>query len=405
MSDGNHFERVVILGAGASSSSGYPIQNELRVRISSDYLKEEYGKFAGSAAPFERLSASIEDLSEALRLCRQGGFATVDEFSKLATRQFESHVINVKRAIRLLFALHNPEDQFEKSDYYPFVQRCFLDENLAELRPNLTVLSFNYDNHLDYVLHRAWKVRQVMAGKPTNFDAHNNKLTSGFWDVSDQNGIEATGFNYYKLHGSISFPRDTYFGFETLFRHEAAQRLLTIADGTHPTLSPPIIFPWECFTESGDFIQESEFVLVRHPNLMPSPEVGKSVFKLLKTLWENARLKVANAERISFVGVSMHAYLEHGLRFLLRDCKKSVQIVIANPNTTFYQNNPVHPLSVSGKTISMLRKVAPHLTPTKSVSDDDGTVDLVDPIPNGGEPEWGVTLRPDFLKFIEADMD
>ena len=65
----------------------------------------------------------------------------------------------MKRLTRLGLSLHNPEEKFHESDYYPFIQRLFDEQTLYSLKPNTTVISFNYDCYLEYLLLKAQAIR------------------------------------------------------------------------------------------------------------------------------------------------------------------------------------------------------------------------------------------------------
>src|SRR5258705_1072078 len=124
---------VIFLGAGASYTSGYPIGQELRLRMTSkDYFQAELDKLYPTnnsilnqslyqsklkcLEHFDRFAKSVE-------LFRHGGFATVDEFSKLASESYPEHVQAMKKLMCFVLSMYNPEKDFYKSDYYPFIQR------------------------------------------------------------------------------------------------------------------------------------------------------------------------------------------------------------------------------------------------------------------------------------------
>ena len=131
---GNSFPKrlnhVIFLGAGASDTSGYPIGQELRLRMASqEHFQAELYKIIpeNSLTPLEANKARSKcfsrfaDFNESVELFRHGGFATIDEFSKLASVGHQKHVQNMKKLMRVVLSLHNPEKQFHESDYYPWV--------------------------------------------------------------------------------------------------------------------------------------------------------------------------------------------------------------------------------------------------------------------------------------------
>jgi hypothetical protein len=87
-------KHVIILGAGASASSGYPVGNDLRLSMSSTKaLEDRIRKALENAGDVDRLGIVkqfhqwIKPLEKALKLFREGNFATVDEFCRLAGRK------------------------------------------------------------------------------------------------------------------------------------------------------------------------------------------------------------------------------------------------------------------------------------------------------------------------------
>src|SRR5579859_1237495 len=180
---------VIFLGAGASFNSGYPIGEKLRLRLSSlehfkQHLEDNGVQTTGAQGDCicgSRCLQHFGEFAESIELFRYGGFATVDEFSKLASANYPDRVQDMKRLMRLTFCFHNPEHKFQESDYYPFLQRLFKDD-LCSLREDLTVLSYNYDCYLDFLLLRAYQLRRGFSGNPTANDDLKNTLTSGFFD-------------------------------------------------------------------------------------------------------------------------------------------------------------------------------------------------------------------------------
>ena len=404
-SNRNH---VIFLGAGASDSSGYPIGNKLRLRIScqkhlSAALHQD-GKIDA-----ETISACVNHASnsEAVEVFRHGGFGTVDEFSKLASENYPQHVQDMKKLMRLAFAVHNPEDKFQESDYYPFIQRLFRDDDLSNLKSHITVISFNYDCYLEYLLLTAYQHRQKLSGNDEEIsDFYKNKLTSGFYNLNDLEWAEQNAnFNYFKLHGSIAFARDSKFGYESLFLRSAKERLQMFRRDNKPENlpTPPIVFPWELFG-AGGFIDESEFIFTRTASAAREKEVASMLYQAYKKTWTSAREQISRAEKISFVGLSMHPYLDEGFGFLFQNPPKAASIVVANPINEHYRNEKsrLHAASLCNKVVSLLGKVAPNMKLMRSQSEDDGGFDMES---FGKTYEPDVTPRYSFKEFIEREMD
>jgi hypothetical protein len=430
---------VIFLGAGSSRGSGYPLANDLRLLISSRKNWEEAlvnyeDKHKLSGRPITTLGRNYWDYHVvALDLFRNGGFATVDEFCKLAGGfSFQSEINNLRCLLRAALGLFNPEESFEKSEYYGFVQSLFMND-LLSLRDAITVLSFNYDPYLEFLLHRAllhrYEVTRRGGGIVLNTEElaaqgkHEislNAATSGLGSVGDQKWLgseaERPTFCVLKLHGSIVRVDNQPSDFEMLFSdHEGsalhrAQRLLGKETGQYV---PPILFPWEIMNQDG-FIEKDSSPLQNTP----------AVHSLFRGVWEKARRAVQAADKISFVGLSMHEYLNDGFSYLFHNFgkvsdpkiqhwiargemdenkPKGVQVVVANPENDNFQNTErgFHPASPCGKVAEMLRKVASNLKFIRSSSEDVGGFH--------GTPEdiveFGITPRNSFKEFVEREMD
>jgi hypothetical protein len=101
---------VIFLGAGASYTSGYPIGQKLRLMMASkDYFQAELDKIYPTTNSMT--DASLHDgkikclqyfdrFAKSIELFRHGGFATVDEFSKLVSESCPEHVQAMKKLIK-----------------------------------------------------------------------------------------------------------------------------------------------------------------------------------------------------------------------------------------------------------------------------------------------------------------
>src|SRR5881396_3549869 len=147
-------KHVILLGAGASCTSGYPLADRLRLLMSSEKdFKAELSRVLPDKAAFT--SALAFDLlfrpnEQAIELFRHGGFATIDEFSKLAGAKYPKEVQELKKLLRFVLAIDNPEENFTRSDYYVFIQKLFRSD-LFSLRDDVTTLTFNDDPYLPYL--------------------------------------------------------------------------------------------------------------------------------------------------------------------------------------------------------------------------------------------------------------
>ena len=415
---------------------------------SKDYFQAELDKLypTGNAMPdiplyesklkclqyFDRFAKSIE-------LFRHGGFSTVDEFSKLASESYPEHVQAMKKLMCFVLAAHNPENNFHESDYYAFIQRLFRDDALNHFRNEITVITFNYDCYLDYLMRQAYSYRlavskvsevvknhpEVLKGPQPLTEPWSSKLSSGFFYQEGDKALawRTDQFNYFKLHGSIANGGVPNFGYERLFVHTARQRFEFLNDEWFTNaFIPPVVFPWELFDpESGKFISEDDFIFVKGKN-----QDGKKLFNHFKTMWESAKLVVERADKISFVGLSMHKYLEGGLRYLFQDFGKSkdpkvrgwigdgtmdeakpkrVEVVVANPENDQFKNaeNRLHPSSLCGRVADLLKRIAPNLSYVRSSSEANGIFRSIDAPDKQEDPD--ITPRFTFREFIEREMD
>jgi hypothetical protein len=325
-------KHVIILGAGASKSSGYPLANELRLEMSSQEHLQKVLDDAGSdhtseqtvATNFVALRGENKPNPHApangpITFFREGGFASVDEFCKLGSGHGLETEVNAMRCwTRSVLSIRNPEIRFEHSEYYGFVQNLFK-KNLYELRSDVAVFSFNYDVYLEYLLLRAVQVRRRVAkisDDGSERTALYNSVTGGFFNERNLEWLAPGApktFCVLKLHGSIETPND----YPILFLERLRQkRLKNALDLSRLNDVPPIVFPWEVIEENGTICSKEGFPLRT----------------LFLRVWERAQREITDAEKISFVGISMHPFMEYGLNFLFaeRRGKGKLDVVVAN---------------------------------------------------------------------------
>jgi len=313
-------KHVIFLGAGASRTSGYPLANELRLLLSSEHhfltwIKKCFPSESDTAATLA--SEYFKEFQSAIRLFREGGFASVDEFCRLVSgRGHIVEVMQMRYLTRAVLGALNPEDEFEKSDYYPFIQKLFK-ADLANLRQDISILSFNYDPYLEFLLWRAWGRRNV--GLP--IAGVGNEMTSGFLDLHNQSWTESNHASLYllKLHGSICGFDSSPITTQNLYQQPANIRSGALFSPDNQRNVPPILFPWEIMDERLKF-KNADFPPQDDPLYSP----------LFVKIWERARKEVLAADKVSFVGLSMHDYLKLGFRYLFQGKEGPVQVVVAN---------------------------------------------------------------------------
>lgn len=377
-------KHVIFLGAGASVTSGYPLANDLRLRLSSEkQMKVDIERLdAGHLASHAAITACFSDFKSSIELFRHGGFGSVDEFAKLAAAKYPNHVQVMKQLTHLGLALHNPEDNFHKSDYYQFVQRLFNDKLVHSLKPNITILSYNYDCYLDYLLIKAKAYRNKVVGRPELTTVEKNILSSGFFDPSDGVSLATFAdpyneeFKHFKLHGSMTYAADHLH--RQLFEDTIQERFKPFASHDFRTSRTPIVFPWELFDEGGEFVRYQQFSFEKTATNHDEHAEAVKLHTLYSNIWAGAKEAVQRAQKISFVGLSMHEYLRSGLKFLFKDKRGDFNCVVVNKAQLE---------RVGGRVASMLTSFGRNVQP------------------KGTNFQRMITPRTTFDEFIEKDMD
>jgi len=415
MDAGKH---VIFLGAGASKGSGYPLANELRLLISSQRnwekaLSEYGGKHNIPGNQLVDLGQQMQQLGtaywlkhrDALGLFRNGGFATLDEFCKLAGTQFQAQIQGLRCLVRAALGLFNPEETFEKSEYYGFVQALFA-ADLESLRDDVAVLTYNYDPYLEFLLFRALQQRRriTRAGKgitmtpedladEQDFEFLLNAATSGFYNPASLTWADRDktkrSFCVLKLHGSICYREDDVCGFNSLFEDAplaCAKRLFSNSPGCADQMPPPLLFPWEIL-DGNDFIPRASF-----PYQPSAP-----LYDLFVGIWKRARREVQSAKKISFVGLSMHDFIQDGLEFLFKDKTGSIELVVANRDNRKADSEEMDtrwgflPHAPAYSVNEILTRAAPRMAKTGLVHENDASPTMI-------------TLVKDFSEFIKTQM-
>lgn len=355
MSEEKH---VIFLGAGASCTSQYPSANHLRLRLTcKTHFRSTIEENKAEKNTISNCCHFFDEFKESISLFREGCFGTVDEFSKLAANKYPGHVGKMKCLMMAALCLHNPEDQFHKSDYYRFVQNLFLDD-LITLKNDVLILTFNYDCYLDYLLLRAMDRRSqlsVLKGGLTTNDR--NRLTGGFWDINDREWLTDSEdyFNFIKLHGSIGYPSHDSYSFSNMFSSDTSKRLSLVGNQYFKSI-PPVVFPWEIFTRPGQFVKESEFLSQRKAQGDESADSNiNNLFQTFKQTWEKGMQMIVRAKRVTFIGLSMHPFLEPGLSYLLGNLNPNASVTNVNTDQEGITKEKL-PTSSSGLLHSFLHR-------------------------------------------------
>lgn len=342
-------KHVIILGAGASRTSGYPLNLELGRILSSPGGFEGYLK-AQDAAPqlTQKLIKEFRKEEEWLRPFLDGKFATVDDFSSEFRYRRKPVVQDLKWYTSWAFVLHNPQGNSGScetgestasatSDYLALVKKLFK-VGSPRIRENIAILTYNYDAYFEFLLSGAFK------GMPGHEHAQiPTAWVSGFGDCDADALLKAKGFCFLKLHGTSVLPlffppnmrRAHPLTFNEVFVDRAQLGKLPdpIRVGRPPT--PPIFFPWELITEAGEFVTKDDFWGV------DGTKDNRTYYPVFRAIWKRARQEITEADRISFVGFSAHEFMEHGLRFLFKararrikaGKKQPLEVVTADPKS------------------------------------------------------------------------
>lgn len=268
-------------------------------------------------------------------LFRDGAFATVDEFSNLAGSQYPREVQALKKRLRFALGLHNPEDKFEDSDYYPFIQKLFRG-GVFPLRNDVAILTFNYDPYLPFLLRRAVQVRYKSAGEEDKINRQHllTRLTSGFEDRNLRELEHGEGMCVLQLHGMIAWPRRSDNERNVVFRDLFLTALKNRLEILHRDVPPPIVFPWEIIGENGKFLTKSEFCLQERCDESGTRRGDYSgpheVHDLFISIWKRAHKEINAATKISFIGLSMHEFLNPAFKFLFHGKKNDARIIFAS---------------------------------------------------------------------------
>jgi hypothetical protein len=416
-------KHVIILGAGASKTSGYPLANDLTLLMCDrktfikelDRITEE-----ASEHDVQRWRLEIETHYDSFRgaasMLRAGDFRTMDEMSKFILHgKSHSHIQDLKALMRFVFALNNAElDSFATSDYRRFVQSLLTNEGV---RKDVSILSFNYDPFLEHRLHKAFATRQYGTNKVDQARmAESHAIFSGFSCPSDLTWLAEDGFCHLKLHGTATFSEVNHP--ELTSQNQLPVRTGHFYDIENPLLRlwfftkagtvlhpPPVLLPWEIIHEKeARILNEQEFV----------DKVGdgwkhKDLYPLFRGIWERARKEIFAAAKVSFVGLSLNPFLDPVFRYLFEGKKGNLVTVVANPANEDFRNSSkgrLHPASPSGLVNELLsNKVNAELKLHASASEVIGGLFDMAHFESAMKPyEPRITTHNLFSEFIEKEM-
>lgn len=416
-------KHVIILGAGASITSGYPEANRLAVLMCDaptflkrfhETIEEDIGYDPGTyyELRLKKIREHHKSFLSASSLLRDGDFATMDELSNLV--QGGAHAARIhelKRLMRFVFGLSEPHTRlWPKSDYRKFIQSLFIGQ--SHLRSDVSVISFNYDPYLEYRLAKALRSRTSVRPIPDDdFNRMELAATSGFLDPNDLTWLVPLGFSHLKLHGtavlplpkgivSTSYPpkagESSVLTSAHLIGLPAFQRFMCLSDQAFSKQDPPALLPWEIISSDGKLLELQQF-----EKIVGNDWQHRNLYLLFASLWRRARREIQEADQISFVGLSIGAFMEPELRYLFEGRTKSVKLVVANKdNEKVKDGQSFHPWTVCGKTLKLLNEICPSMLCQRSFRD----LRQIDDSKPFHETAYSVTPRNDFADFIENEM-
>ena len=417
-------KHVIVLGAGASITSGYSDANALTVLMCD--RQTFFNEFAnrlqneGVENVAEWIKASTirkyyDSFSDTTQLLRAGDFVTMDELSNLAQGgKRANEILKLKMLMRFVFALNDPEVCYwAKSDYRALIQALF--KGKSELREDISIISFNYDPYFEYRLLTAARTRGEIQPTPISTAAPartSQAITSGFLYPGDSTWTKTPGFCHLKLHGTSVLPTrrgvtpDAGFTAEQMFKLPVHTRLALLSRSDVAKQDPPVLLPWEIVSSEGRLLDQTEFDTAVGENWQ-----HRSLYPLFRDLWQRARDDIQAADKVSFVGLSLGPFIEPELRFLFSGKKGIIQAVVANPEHKKHNHYPeFHSRTPCGKVLDLFQKICPSLCCNRSDSEagcilterrgeQEPSMYISDP-----RDASEITARHDFADFIQNEL-
>jgi hypothetical protein len=344
-------KHVIILGAGASASSGFPLGFELAERTSdATWIPNEIAKAIRNLSELRsevQLDGAVSEglglivnpylkkLSKEFSLMRQCDFDSIDEFGRVAREsEFKDSVQRIKLVLRIVLSLPivSQGSAAQDGDYRRFVKMLF--DKDYRLKDDIKVLTFNYDPALEYLLTQRLTARAEVtkAYTPQELLIRRDAIFSGLGSRDESSWRNKGMLQILKLHGAIVYPYSReQAGRRTqgevtaseLFESplESLMNLFKISE------QPPLLFPYEIVNREGSLVDRKEFTL---QSLTPWTTSSYSLYDRFLEIWCEAQAAIAEADRVSFVGVSMHELLKPAFKFLFAKRFGDTPSIVAN---------------------------------------------------------------------------
>jgi hypothetical protein len=285
---------VIFLGAGASASAGFPLNEGL-----ANYIIYKLPKLKLDPPDdfyhqrWETQPNQWKDLGESLR---KTNFLSVDEFCENVQSK-PTDVVEMKRMLRLALFSYSDNWWLHRVEYRRFISTLF--DAPRHLGSQFAVVNFNYDGLFGKLLADAFLERHRSAGVALPQDHVLATIAGGYYNQPEPERLQepivapedsgTNEFDHYMPHGTITVAKE----------EEKLCSLVNIIYGhrDNPTrrkelflskyfTTPLVRFPWEKADSAP-----------RVPSHLARPMVA-----------------VMEAPRIHFIGLSGHKLLQHSLR-------------------------------------------------------------------------------------------
>ena len=403
-------KHVIFLGAGASASAGFPVgmrlaelmkrPSELRIETISALQQTGVEKDEANRLFETHVANFVKEFENACEIFRRSGYSTIDQFSKEA-RHGDYRIVAqaMKRLIRLILSIPGAR-KFDVSDYPRFIEKLFATE--GKLRSDVTIVTFNYDLCLEYHLYEQLRCRNEIRRVISNNElfVQHSALSSGLSTWPSRGWSNSVNLKILKLHGATMYcsqttqgsPPTVVFGDvvpSDVFDNDLKAAIPVLCNAALE--DPPIAFPFEIFQENGEFMPETEFPVTRR-RLLETNFEKESLREYFQFLWSLAREEVQQADKVSFVGLSFHPFLNPGMRFLFNGRSGPLQVVNANPDNKLFEASHVE--SLANRTFRYIEQIIPGTTCLRSSTEAQPIKTLRD--------RSGVTTYDSFAHFIAA---
>jgi hypothetical protein len=152
-------------------------------------------------------------------------------------------------------------------------------------------------------------------------------ISSGFDHRDSERLVNGSGFCFLKLHGSAAVPgsagNEGYITYDDVFCEDRRYLVEKLTKNE----ASPVAFPWEVHSERETFSELLPSVSFHGRN--PWAEPGQDLHSLFDAIWSRAAREVAEAQKVSFVGISMNSLLDAGFRKLFLGLDR--QLIASSP--------------------------------------------------------------------------